>query len=185
VVWYYPQLWIDAVSNAADSRKERGNTASRIMARAAHVLKMVQTAAFVYWMMTYTPGTLTVQHYSSMMTGQPLRVALGLALMGVGQAFNVGIYKAIGTNGVYYGNRFGAELGPWVTGFPFNMPGVMGRHPQYFGVLCTMWGIVILIATEAAIGNGLVQMAGVWSCFYFITSAIEQTEDTNRDDKAK
>jgi len=89
-------------------------------------------------------------------------------------------------NGVYYGNRFGAKLGPWVTGFPFNVPNPIGRHPQYFGVLCTMWGLVCLVPTPAALAAGLVPLAAVWSCFYAVTSAIEQEEDnTSRVIKTK
>ena len=41
------------------------------------------------------------------------------------QALNVGIYKAIGHAGVYYGFKLGHHV-PWHTGFPFNVV----AHPQ-------------------------------------------------------
>ena len=47
------------------------------------------------------------------------------ALLAVGQALNVGIYRAIGHPGVYYGFKMGHVV-PWVDGFPFNVV----AHPQ-------------------------------------------------------
>ena len=181
-LWHYPKAWIDAVSRPGDSTVERGNTACKVMANAAHALKIVQAVGFIVWILRYAPEVLTMRYGTSLLLTQPGSVALGLALIGLGQTFNVAVYQAIGKNGVYYGNRFGAELGPWCTGFPFNVP-VVGRHPQYFGVLSTMWGIVILIATKPAIAAGLVQMTAVWTCFYVVTSVMEQTEDAERKDK--
>jgi len=76
---------------------------------------------------------------------------------------------------VYYGNRFGAPLGPWCTGFPFNVP-FLGRHPQYAGVLLSIWGGVALTADEAATAAGFPALALVWSAFYVFTAMVEQTE---------
>jgi hypothetical protein len=56
------------------------------------------------------------------------------------QALNVGIYRAIGNPGVYYGFKLGHHV-PWHTGFPFNVV----SHPQYVGSALTVWGAVILV----------------------------------------
>jgi len=162
------------------------------MSKAAHALKLIQFSALAAWMWSYT-NTLTVQFLTSQIFtvgfsvgSLPLQLLIGLALIVTGQVFNVAIYKAIGKNGVYYGNRFGAQLGPWCTGFPFNVPPPMGRHPQYFGVLCTIWGLVLICSTQAALAAGMMELAVVWTIFYIITSLIEQTEEsTSRDLKQK
>ena len=57
------------------------------------------------------------------------------------QALNVGIYRAIGNPGVYYGFKLGHHV-PWHTGFPFNVV----SHPQYVGSALTVWGAVILVS---------------------------------------
>ena len=56
------------------------------------------------------------------------------------QALNVGIYRAIGNPGVYYGFKLGHHV-PWHTGFPFNVV----SHPQYVGSVLTVWGFVTLV----------------------------------------
>ena len=103
----------------------------------------------------------------------------------LGQSLNAGIYAAIGRNGVYYGNCFGAPLGPWCSGFPFNIPGVVGRHPQYSGVLLSLWGGVLLTSDEAATAAGFPQLAILWSIFYVFTGIQEQTESTDRGAASK
>ena len=56
------------------------------------------------------------------------------------QALNVGIYRAIGHEGVYYGFKLGHNI-PWHDGFPFNLV----PHPQYVGSVLTVWGVVALV----------------------------------------
>ena len=56
------------------------------------------------------------------------------------QALNIGIYRAIGNPGVYYGFKLGHNI-PWHTGFPFNVV----SHPQYVGSALTVWGAVALV----------------------------------------
>ena len=56
------------------------------------------------------------------------------------QALNVGIYRAIGNSGVYYGFKLGHHV-PWHTGFPFNVV----SHPQYVGSALTVWGAIALV----------------------------------------
>ena len=55
----------------------------------------------------------------------PAAAALALVLLAAGQALNVGIFRAIGHAGVYYGFKLGHTI-PWVSGFPFNVV----SHPQ-------------------------------------------------------
>ncbi|GFH15500.1 phosphatidyl-N-methylethanolamine N-methyltransferase, partial [Haematococcus lacustris] len=59
------------------------------------------------------------------------------------KALNVGIYKAIGKVGVYYGTRLGHTV-PWVTGFPFSVV----PHPQYVGSALSVWGGAALLANQ-------------------------------------
>ena len=58
----------------------------------------------------------------------------------ISQALNIGIYRAIGHEGVYYGFKLGHTI-PWHHGFPFNVV----PHPQYVGAVLTIWGAVALV----------------------------------------
>lgn len=58
------------------------------------------------------------------------------------QWLNVGIYRAIGHAGVYYGFKLGHTV-PWVSGFPFNVV----AHPQYVGSVATVLGGAALVST--------------------------------------
>jgi hypothetical protein len=113
------------------------------------------------------------------------RLVLGFAGLVFGQCLNVAIYAAIGRNGVYYGSRLGAPLGPWCSGFPFNIPGVVGRHPQYSGGLLSLWGGVLLTADDAETAAGFPQFAILWSIFYVHTGIQEQTESKDRGAASK
>merc|ERR1719401_1993380 len=64
---------------------------------------------------------------------------VALLLVCVGQLLNVFVFKAIGQSGVYYGSQLGYSI-PWCDGFPYNV-GI--GDPQYWGVLCTIWGIYL------------------------------------------
>merc|ERR1711865_995261 len=65
-------------------------------------------------------------------------VVLAALLIAFGQVLNYAVYKAIGFQGVQYGQRYGAKL-PWVKGFPFVVP-----DPQYLGFTLTLVGACIL-----------------------------------------
>ena len=56
------------------------------------------------------------------------------------QALNIGIFRAIGHAGVYYGFKLGHTI-PWHDGFPFNVV----PHPQYVGAVMSIWGAVALV----------------------------------------
>lgn len=82
------------------------------------------------------------------------------------QALNVGIYRAIGHAGVYYGFKLGHSV-PWVTGFPFNVV----RHPQYVGSVLSVWAAAVLFWTQAPPGTGL--LAAYWTGLYVVTAIQE------------
>uniref|UniRef100_A0A383V562 phosphatidyl-N-methylethanolamine N-methyltransferase n=1 Tax=Tetradesmus obliquus TaxID=3088 RepID=A0A383V562_TETOB len=91
-----------------------------------------------------------------------------LLLACYGQSLNVGIFQAIGHDGVYYGFKLGKVI-PWVNGWPFDSV----SHPQYVGSVLTVWGLVALVwgqAPAAALGI----MAGFWTLVYVVTAVQEQ-----------
>ncbi len=91
----------------------------------------------------------------------------------VGQGLNVSIYRAIGNAGVYYGFKLGRPV-PWCTSFPFN---VGLRHPQYVGVVLTLFGILLPLASDAMVLNGFVQLIYAWAAMYALMSVMEQLKD--------
>lgn len=184
VLWYDSEKWLSATRrllgdrHEAMSPRELGSAACHYMANAAHLLKMIQFAALLAWCSLYAPQVLSVV---GALAAPAWQLVLGASLCAAGQALNVGIYRAIGKNGVYYGNVFGATLGPWATGFPFNVPGPAGRHPQYFGVLLTIAGMAVIAChTPHAFEAGIPSLALMWYSFYLITGIIEQSENTKR-----
>jgi hypothetical protein len=185
-LWYFPDAWINMCKGFMGSpkmtRQELGNAASGYMAAFAHCIKFTQFSATYYWLTLYAPSAISLETITSQ---SPLQLAIGVACLIIGQTFNAGIYSAIGRNGVYYGNRFGAKLGPWCDSFPFNVPGPAGRNPQYFGVVMTIIGLTTIIWTDETCKNGLPMASLVWSGYYFVSGYIESTEDKSKRTKAK
>lgn len=91
-----------------------------------------------------------------------------LLLVGYGQSLNVGIFQAIGHDGVYYGFKLGKKI-PWVTGWPFDTV----SHPQYVGSVLSIWGILALVWGQAP-GAALAAVAVFWTGIYIITALHEQ-----------
>lgn len=129
-------------------------------ANLAYALKGVQFATVIYWWMQ-TQGNVFEWKDTNL-----LQVVLAAALLAIGQALNVGIYRAIGKPGVYYGCRLGESV-PWHDGFPFNVV----RHPQYVGAVLTVWGMVSLVFRTTH--PGLLGVATFWTTLYTITALIE------------
>lgn len=69
----------------------------------------------------------------------PEAVLFGVLLLCAGQALNLSVFHKLGTVGVFYGNRFGYPL-RWHEGFPFSLT----AHPQYVGVVMSIWGVFLL-----------------------------------------
>mmetsp|Transcript_104995 Transcript_104995/g.306767 ORF Transcript_104995/g.306767 Transcript_104995/m.306767 type:complete len:230 (-) Transcript_104995:149-838(-) len=100
---------------------------------------------------------------------------LGL-YVALGQVLNFAMYVAIGNAGVYYGFKYGREV-PWCYGFPFNA-GL--RHPQYVGVVLTLWGGLLVLLCPALVQLGLPQAVLLWGFMYAVMSAMEQAGDNNK-----
>lgn len=67
------------------------------------------------------------------------KTILAILLIAIGQSLNVAVYKALGTDGVYYGAGYGVISPTKVSGFPFTL-----RHPQYIGSIITTLGVFCL-----------------------------------------
>lgn len=92
--------------------------------------------------------------------------AAGLVLGAAGQALNVGIYRAIGHAGVYYGFKLGHSV-PWVDGFPFNVV----SHPQYVGSVLSVWGAALFTWGQAP--AAMPWLVAYWTLLYVITGIQE------------
>jgi hypothetical protein len=97
-----------------------------------------------------------------------LQAVVGVIMFGAGQALNMGVYNALGKEGVYYGVRLGKPIA-WYEGFPFTVV----PHPQYVGCVLCIWGLVALLLNQANVDVGLLTIASVWSGFYCFTGLIE------------
>ncbi len=72
---------------------------------------------------------------------QPAGVlALGAVVIAVGQVLNAGVFYRLGATGVFYGSSFGYAV-PWRHEFPFSF----FRHPQYVGVVMSIWGLFFML----------------------------------------
>lgn len=67
-------------------------------------------------------------------------VAIGAAMIAAGQVLNAGVFYRLGATGVFYGSSFGYAV-PWQREFPFSF----FRHPQYVGVVTSIWGLFFLL----------------------------------------
>lgn len=128
VLWFVPSLWVSVIGSAQPSDT---------MAQVAHVLKLVQG---------YVLYSLCKDHY--LMPGQWIEelgqttVICSVFLLVLGQYLNVSVYNALGTNGVYYGVRFGIDV-PWCDDFPYNVSWL--KHPQYVGSIMSVIAAIPLI----------------------------------------
>jgi hypothetical protein len=91
-----------------------------------------------------------------------------LLLGGYGQALNVGIFRAIGREGVYYGARLGKRI-PWVKGWPFD---AALAHPQYAGSALTVWAGALLMGSARPAGTLVLVL--YWTLLYVVTALMEQ-----------
>ena len=126
--------------------------------------KLLQFGTAAWWYLTVAPRVIfaDITH---------VRWAIAVAWISLGQALNVGIYNAIGKDGVYYGFKLGRNV-PWYEGFPFTVI----HHPQYMGAILTEWGIFLLLATPAHIVAGWYGLAVMQSIFYIWTCWVEDQD---------
>lgn len=99
--------------------------------------KAVQVVVFATW--------VAVHGLAWPLGGGPVGALAGVTLVGAGQTLNAGVFRALGTAGVFYGNRFGRQI-PWSRGFPFSLV----AHPQYLGATLTIWGVFLLVRYPGA-----------------------------------
>lgn len=152
VVWFRPALWKSIFSV----------NPCQAFAQVATYLKVFQAACWIFWYVRVGP-------FMALSEISLVNVILAIALLCGGQALNVGVYKTIGRDGVYYGNKLGGKLGPWVTGFPFNVV----PHPQYSGAVMSIWGVFLLTCMDPAhFLRGIVIMTA-WTLFYAMSAFIE------------
>jgi methylene-fatty-acyl-phospholipid synthase len=125
---------------------------------------VIQFAAVLLWFSSIQPRGLCI-HLNQVSLLQWLAF---LILVCYGQSLNVGIFQAIGHDGVYYGFKLGRKI-PWVTGWPFDTV----SHPQYVGSVLTIWGFVALVWGQYP-GTPLLLTAGYWTLVYAATAVHEQ-----------
>lgn len=89
-----------------------------------------------------------------------------LAMVAYGQSLNLGIFSAIGHDGVYYGFKLGRKV-PWVSCWPFDTV----SHPQYVGSVLTVWGMAALVWVQAPPGLGV--LVAFWTGLYVVTGVQE------------
>ena len=97
-----------------------------------HVFKVIQIAVLLGWCVWFAEAWIP-------WPTAPLPIMLlGLVLIAFGQVLNFGVMMRLGSEGVFYGNRFGRNVA-WQTGFPFSLV----AHPQYVGALLSVWGFML------------------------------------------
>ncbi|MGE0449005.1 MAG: methyltransferase [Vicinamibacterales bacterium] len=95
--------------------------------------KIVQACVIVGWLQWHAAGAFL----RTVNVGWP--AVLGGMLVAGGQYLNLRVFRLLGFDGVFYGNRFGLRL-PRCEAFPFSAI----AHPQYFGACLSIWGIFLL-----------------------------------------
>ena len=134
-IWLWPGCW----------RRATGSSPIRLMALAAHCLKVVQfllLAHAFFFPLEGEDGTPTP--YASLLAAARsggsdfyARLAGSAAALCVGQLFNARVYHLLGERGVYYGNLLEPRVQlPWVTAWPFSWV----AHPQYVGSCLSLLG---------------------------------------------
>ena len=148
----------------------------KVFGKLVLLFKAVQQLALLVWAFSLVLGLTTVgAAIGFVLNTSTVQKAVAVVLIAVGQGLNVAIYKAIGTNGVYYGFKLGAPV-PWSTAFPFSAG---YRHPQYVGGYITQLGVLLLLASPKTIEAGLVPLAAWWAICYTATSIVEASGDND------
>jgi phosphatidyl-N-methylethanolamine N-methyltransferase len=103
-----------------------------IVHRLLYGFKALQFSLFAAWCLVHGDGRP--------LPAEPDPVVLGIAAAAVaaGQVLNWSVFYRLGMVGVFYGDRLGHRV-PWCRGFPFSLC----PHPQYVGVVLTIWGFFL------------------------------------------
>jgi phosphatidyl-N-methylethanolamine N-methyltransferase len=105
-----------------------------VLQKLFYCFKGIQFAVFFGWCYFYGHGSPWLFHESG------FSLALGGALIVVGQILNFSVFHRLGKLGVFYGNKFGYEI-PWCREFPFSLL----KHPQYVGTVFSIWGFFVAL----------------------------------------
>jgi len=96
--------------------------------------KAIQIGVFVWWCYVFGGGTVWPTAPS------PVVTAGAVALVGAGQALNAAVFYRMGATTVLYGASFGREV-RWSRAFPYSWL----DHPQYVGVVMSIWGFFLFM----------------------------------------
>jgi methylene-fatty-acyl-phospholipid synthase len=124
--------WIWRRPNRFRALASRGGAGDPVAAlhRLFWAFKAIQALTFIGWCAHFGG-----EHWWQIESSSSVRW-LGAGLIVVGQVLNLSVFARLGRVGVFYGARFGHRV-PWCTRFPFSAL----RHPQYVGVVITVWGL--------------------------------------------
>jgi len=154
-----------------------GDDPVEVFATLEIVAKVIQGGSLVAYL-----GTSGLAAAWASLVSAPLVCWAGLAVfVAMGQALNFATYAAIGKVGVYYGFKFGRTV-PWCYGFPFNT-GL--RHPQYLGVVLTLWGALLVLICDNLAAVGIPQLVFAWGAMYVVMCIMEQSGDNTPEEKAQ
>ena len=162
---FYAMLWTKPKVWKSVAKKSKVHPVD-LLAVIALCMKVVQLVSFLFYIVTLL-GTNAFME--TLTRAHPLTLLFGAVLVFAGQSLNIGTYKALGKDGVYYGIKFGRKI-PWVTGFPFTVC----PHPQYIGSSLSVWGVlwpIMRVFTGEFLD--LVAVGFYWSACYFTSAVIE------------
>eukprot|EP00213_Chloropicon_mariensis_P005753 CAMPEP_0197474528 /NCGR_PEP_ID=MMETSP1309-20131121/5968_1 /TAXON_ID=464262 /ORGANISM="Genus nov. species nov., Strain RCC998" /LENGTH=168 /DNA_ID=CAMNT_0043014201 /DNA_START=387 /DNA_END=893 /DNA_ORIENTATION=- len=159
LLWNKPKVWKSVAKKVKVHPVE-------LLAVVAACMKVVQALSFVFYIVTLLGTNVFME---TVTTAHPLTLLFGAILFAAGQALNLGVYKALGVDGVYYGIKYGKKV-PWVTGFPFNIC----PHPQYIGASLSIWGALWpIMRVHTGEFLDLVTVGCYWSGMYAFSSVVE------------
>mmetsp|Transcript_159865 Transcript_159865/g.282000 ORF Transcript_159865/g.282000 Transcript_159865/m.282000 type:complete len:214 (-) Transcript_159865:8-649(-) len=179
-VWFYPHRFKECAVRSPLNLL--GGHAVDVFSKLVLGLKAVQVTSLLAWL---ERGLLPVLGWGSLTgswavldavrSGPPSRWAAALTLLGLGQSLNLGIYAAIGHDGVYYGFKLGRAV-PWATGFPFNL-GL--RHPQYVGSWLSWAGLMLLFLPDRRAAAPAAVVLSLFGGAYLISAKAEAIDDAD------
>jgi len=103
-----------------------------VLQKLFYCFKGIQFAVFFGWCYFHGYGSLPP------FSRDLVALAMGTVAIVAGQFLNFSVFYRLGKIGVFYGNKFGYVV-PWCREFPFSLL----RHPQYMGVLLSIWGFFL------------------------------------------
>merc|ERR1719446_1721008 len=167
LIWFAPSSFASVAKTLP--LRMLGPYPVRVFANLVAIGKAVQQITVTLWACEHAGGE-GLDSFIGLLQAADFRTwSIAIALLLIGQVLNMGIYVAIGKDGVYYGFKLGRPV-PWATGFPFNL-GL--RHPQYVGAMMSWAGIfALLAATPSTCAPFGVVLFG-WSGLYCATAAHE------------